>query len=260
MPRNDRIATLIIDDDKEAIFALQSFLDFIPQVELKGTSTTWQKAIRLIREVEPDLIFLDIEMPGKNGFELLQEVEKQGLARSFKVIFHTAYDKYTIQALREAAFDYIIKPPTEKEIKEAIGRFQHQRYATFNQPAPSSNKILHQVVSLPTSRGLQFLPKAEIVFIDCRKNNLGLKSSWGVNLSNLQSFKLRPNTNATEILDYLGQEHFVPVSQSAIVNICHVSMIEFKSHLCYLFPPYDDKPLKISRQYMMVLKERFEIL
>jgi DNA-binding LytR/AlgR family response regulator len=260
MQKYNKISTIIIDDDKEAIFTLQNYLDLISHVEVLGTATTWQKAIRLIRETEPELIFLDIEMPGKTGFELLAEAERQGISKSFKVIFHTAYDKYTIRALREAAFDFILKPPAEEEIKEVIHRFQKQR----NQPSDKKNKpygkLLHEMVALPTHTGLQFLPKADIVFIECQKSALNLRPAWVVSLNNGQMIKLRPSTNANSILEYLGSIHFVAISQSVIVNISYICMVEYKSSLCFLFPPFDQRNLKISRQFLTTLRERFEVI
>jgi two-component system LytT family response regulator len=260
MPQSEPVSVVIIDDDKDAIFTLQSFLEMIPEVEVKGTASNWQKAIKLIRDTEPEMVFLDVEMPGKTGFELLKELDNQGISRFFKVVFYTAYDKYSIRALREAAFDYILKPPTENEVREAVGRVKAHRVNAENRAAQPYGKVLHQMIAIPTSTGLQFFPKAEIVYIECQKNSLNLRSFWVINLNNQQNFRLRPNTNATTILDYLGNRHFIPISQSAIVNISFVRNIEFKSNLCYLFPPFENKPLKISRQFMTGLKERFEIL
>jgi two-component system LytT family response regulator len=260
MNQKSPVSVIIIDDDKDAIFALQSFLDVMPEIEVIATATHYRKAISLIRELSPDLVFLDVEMPGKTGFELLEEFEKDGSIRNFSVIFHTAYDKYTIRALRESAFDFLLKPPKENELREAIQRFRDQRTKT---PLPETKPTLDRtkkMVAIPTNTGLQFVPKADIVYFECLKTGMGLRSSWTAILNNQQTLKLRNNTKSGAIISYLGDENFIQISQSVIVSISFINMIEYKTHECFLFPPFDDKPFKISRQFMAELRERFDVI
>jgi DNA-binding LytR/AlgR family response regulator len=162
--------------------------------------------------------------------------------------------------LREAAFDFLLKPPKEIELKEAVQRFLAQRNQPLATKAQTPGKILNQMVALPTNKGLQFFPKADIVCVECQKTNLGIRSTWVVLLNNRQTIRLRPNSNAGSIINHLGSDHFIPLSQSVIVNIAYVSMVEYKTNCCYLFPPFDEKPVKISRQYMAVLRERFDVI
>lgn len=249
---------MIVDDNKDAIFTLQAFLELMPEIEIAGTATNSSKAIRLIQELSPDLVFLDVEMPGKTGFELLNEFDNGAGQRNFKVIFHTAYDKYTLQALRESAFDFILKPPSESELKEVIQRFLSQSAIPGNTILKRPDISSSQMAALPTNTGLKFIPKSEIVFVECQKTRL--RSSWTAILNSQLPVKLRPNTNATDIVNYLGAENFISLSQSVIVNITYVNQIEYKTHECYLFPPYDSKPIKISRHFMTALKEKFDVI
>ena len=260
MNESNPISVVIIDDDNDAIFALQSHLELMPEIEILGTATHYRKAINLIKEFSPDLVFLDVEMPGKTGFELLDEFEKDGSQRNFSVIFHTAFDKYTIRALRESAFDFILKPPKEEELKEAIQRFRDQRTkapVTEAKPLPDRTK---KMVAIPTNTGLQFVPKADIVYFECLKTGMGLRSSWVAILNNQQTIKLRQNTKANAIINYLGDENFIQISQSVIVSISFINMIEYKTYECFLFPPFDEKSHKISRQFMAELRERFDVI
>ncbi len=260
MTENNRISVVIIDDDKDAIFALQSYLELMPEIQIKGTATQYRKAINMIYEQNPDLVFLDVEMPGKNGFELLEEFEKQGLPRKFKVIFHTAYDKYTIQALRESAFDFLLKPPKEDELKVAIRRFREQKCKTPIIEKTQLPDRIKKMVALPTYTGLQFVPKADVVYFECQKANLGLRKTWTAILNNRQTIRLRQNTKAGAIIQYLGDDSFLQLSQSVIVSASFINAIEYKAQSCILFPPFDQKPFKISRQYMADLKERFDVI
>lgn len=255
-----RISTVIIDDSKEDIFRLQGFLELMPEIELVGTATNSQKAYKLIRELSPDLVFLDVEMPGKTGFELLNEINKDGQQRPFKVIFHTAYDKYTLQALRESAFDFLVKPPSENELKEIIQRFRSQLGHPADRVVKRPDIAISQMAALPTNTGLQFIPKSEIVFVVCQKSSLGFRSIWSATLNDQNTVKLRANTRASDIISYLGPENFIALNQSIIVNISFVNQIEYKTHDCYLFPPFDTSPVRISRHYMAELRERFDLI
>jgi two-component system LytT family response regulator len=260
METNNRISVVIIDDQPEAIQALQSFLELMPEIEIRGTATHYRKAISLIKEHTPDIVFLDVEMPGKTGFDLLEEFEKDGSKRRFSVIFHTAYDKYTIQALRESAFDFLLKPPKEDELKGAIQRFREQKSKSPAVVAKPTADRTKKMVAIPTNTGLQFVPKDEIVYFECLKSGMGLRSSWTAILNNQQTIKLRQNTKANAIINYLGDQNFTQISQSVIVSISFINMIEYKTFECYLFPPFDDKAFKISRQFMAELRERFDVI
>jgi len=260
MAENKPISVVIVDDDTDAIFALQSYLELMPEIEIKGTATHHRKAISLIREHSPDLVFLDVEMPGKTGFELLEEFEKDGSPRNFSVIFHTAYDKYTIQALRESAFDFLLKPPKEEELKAAIQRFREQKVKSPVVETKPPLDRTKKMVAIPTNTGLQFVPKADIVYFECLKTGMGLRSSWTAILNNQQTIKLRHNTKAGAIISYLGDENFIQISQSVIVSNSFINMIEYKTYECFLFPPFDEKSFKISRQFMAELRERFDVI
>ncbi len=106
---------LIIDDERLARKELASLLTKIPSVEVIGECSNAEEAKKTIESENPDLIFLDIQMPGKNGFELLEDLESVP-----KVIFVTAYDEYALKAFEVNALDYLLKPVEEDRLLEAI--------------------------------------------------------------------------------------------------------------------------------------------
>jgi DNA-binding LytR/AlgR family response regulator len=116
------------------------------------------------------------------------------------------------------------------------------------------------LVALPTNTGLQFIPKADIVYIECQRSSLSLRSSWSAMLNNHQAIRLRQNAKASVILNHMGSEDFIQLSQSVIVSLAFINIIEYKTHECYLFPPFDAQPLKISRQFMAALREKFDVI
>lgn len=107
--------SIIIEDSRLARAELKNLLSDIPEVEIIGEATNAEEGIEKINELDPDLIFLDINMPGKNGFEMLEELEDLP-----KVIFTTAYDEYAIKSFEYNALDYLLKPINPDRLKKAI--------------------------------------------------------------------------------------------------------------------------------------------
>jgi two-component system, LytTR family, response regulator len=109
---------LIIDDERLARNELRRLLENFPKVEIVGEAANADEAVKLIEELQPDLLFLDIQMPGKNGFELLESLEDVNP----EVIFTTAYDDYAIKAFEYNALDYLLKPIDLQRLSEAVHR------------------------------------------------------------------------------------------------------------------------------------------
>jgi two-component system, LytTR family, response regulator len=113
---------LIVDDERLARNELKRLLENFPKVHIVGEASNADEAIQLIDELTPDLLFLDIQMPGKNGFELLQSLE----GHVPEVIFTTAYDEYAIKAFEFNALDYLLKPVELQRLSEAIHRVEEE--------------------------------------------------------------------------------------------------------------------------------------
>jgi two-component system, LytTR family, response regulator len=115
------IKTLIIDDERLARNELRKLLSEFPDIEVIDEATNVDEGVEKIDMLGPDLIFLDIQMPGKTGFDLLQEVEKAP-----RVIFTTAYDEYALKAFEVNAFDYLLKPVEPKRLSDAIQKLNYE--------------------------------------------------------------------------------------------------------------------------------------
>jgi two-component system LytT family response regulator len=262
MSNSKTIKTVIIDDSIANINSLKEHLSIYPEIELQGFATQYTKAINLITKSTPDLVFLDIEMPGKNGFELLTDARRAQKA-NFKVIFYTAYDKYMVTALRESAFDYILKPLDPKELRTAIERFKEvKRMPVKTTPAPIATIVpgSYGIISLPTNTGLRFMNKNAVVLFQCLKESLTEKPCWKALLNDQSYVRLRTGTTANEILDYMGIHLFVQINQSSIININYLYGIEYKTHDCLLVPPFKNIQLTASRTQLSELKEKFDQL
>lgn len=129
--------TLIVDDERLARIELRRLLQDFPKIEIVGEAANADEALELIEELEPDLLFLDIQMPGKNGFELLSALK--GSAPD--VIFTTAFDEYAIKAFEFNALDYLLKPIDTERLKEAISRVEDNQPASQEEEKSDSTKV-----------------------------------------------------------------------------------------------------------------------
>lgn len=135
--------TLIVDDERLARNELRRMLENFPKIDIVGEAANADEALPMIDELQPDLLFLDIQMPGKNGFELLQAIE----GKAPDVVFTTAYDEYAIKAFEFNALDYLLKPIELHRLSEAIHRVEeemqhHAPDATRPAPTDPSHRIL----------------------------------------------------------------------------------------------------------------------
>src|SRR5215213_2141972 len=113
------IKALIVDDEVKARNILKHYLEnFVPEVTEIRLADSVDSALQILDVYQPDIVFLDVEMPHKNGFQLLMELKNP----AFDVIFTTAYNQYAIQAIRFSALDYLLKPVDPDELKTAVER------------------------------------------------------------------------------------------------------------------------------------------
>ncbi|HET6559398.1 MAG TPA: response regulator, partial [Prolixibacteraceae bacterium] len=118
-----KIKCIIIDDEQKSRNNLRDLIhEYCQQAEVVGEAASATEALKLIKQQAPDLLFLDIEMPGGSGFDLLKSINNQ----NFEVIFVTAFDQYGIQAVKFCAIDYILKPIDIFELSKAVEKAQSQ--------------------------------------------------------------------------------------------------------------------------------------
>jgi len=158
---------LIIDDEHRAQRTLEALLEsYCPQLNVVGKCSRVSEAVSSIQELKPDIVFLDIDMPGENGLSLFNYYPKP----NFKTIFTTAYEKYAIDAFRVAALDYLLKPIQADQLVTAVQRAseteQSQVEQQLNALKDNTNQS-HEIrkVSFPTSNGLRFVTPSDIVLL-----------------------------------------------------------------------------------------------
>ena len=260
MNNPSKIRIAIVDDNQDCIHLLIEKLSDFSDIEVCGAETRFKPALELLLNKKPDLVFLDIEMPGKNGFRLLNEAREQGA--TFCVIFFTAYNKYIIQALREAALDYILKPIDPNELKNSI-----ERYKVIRECRAATNLMPHQcgliprpeTILFPTLTGLQSLDKSSILLFRSTCGSVFHPPCWEVLLTDLSIIQLSPFLSAKKICNILSSSDFFQINQSCIVHLKFLHMVRHANRSCELIPPYDQIKLTVSRLQMIRMKELFEV-
>lgn len=160
------IKALIIDDEESTMKVLKGMIErFVPEINTVCTSLGSSKGVQAINDVKPDLVFLDIEMPVMNGFELLQQFPHH----TFEVIFVTAFDHYAIKAVRFSALDYLLKPVDKDELKLAVHRFLEKRKSAADVQQQYQNFLQNlknkegYKLAISTTEGIHFIMPENII-------------------------------------------------------------------------------------------------
>ena len=161
------IRAAIIDDEMHCIKTLRYQLEKqYKDIEIVFVSTDSTMAKALVEQYKPDIIFLDIEMPGMNGLQFLSQFEDI----SFKVIFTTAYDQYAIKAIRLNALDYLLKPVDRNELEQAIEKYKTERDKTSREQVTQLHlfreKKIRDTIALSAAQGLFFVKIADIMYME----------------------------------------------------------------------------------------------
>ena len=244
---NQAINTIIVDDSKISINMLENDLKQSEEINIIATTQSPECARELILKHKPYLLFIDIEMPGKNGLELIKEL-KEEIDFDMLIVFYSAFQKYLINVLRVSAFDFLQKPYFPEELDEIIKRVIEKRIEDYSEEIFYSAKD-KELIAMPTSTGYDIVKKTDIVMF---KYNSSARI-WQVLNNNNKQYKLKANLKAKEILNL--KSTFVQVSQNCIINLDYVSSIENKSMRFILASPFDNIEIIASRTYFSKLKD-----
>jgi two-component system LytT family response regulator len=209
-----KLKTIIIDDEPDSTRLLQLKLaQHCPQVEVIAVYNSSVKAFNEIESLQPDLLFLDIEMPLINGFELL---EKLGQI-NFSVVFITAYNQYALKAFRFNALDYLLKPIETDSLIESVAKAGRQVKPTTTQLSLVQRQMRGEIASkiaIPGQNGVSFIELNEIVFVEASSNYSRLV------LSDKRVFTV--SKTLKDVQDVLEESHFLRVHRQYIINLNHV--------------------------------------
>jgi two-component system, LytTR family, response regulator len=160
------IKAIIIDDEKHCIVTLEHLISQLDNIVIVAATQDSIQAKNLIEEHQPDIVFLDIEMPEMNGFDVINQFDKL----PFKVIFTTAYDQYALKALRLNALDYLLKPISINDIQDALTKYENKELSISKDQIQNlhvfANGKMQDTIALSTQQGLLFVKIDDIMYLE----------------------------------------------------------------------------------------------
>ncbi len=160
------ITCVIIDDELHGRTALREKINiFCPEVTILAEAGNGKDGIDIIKAQQPDLVFLDVEMPVMNGFEMLTNLT----GVQSKIVFTTAYDQYAIKAIKHTAFDYLLKPIDIEELRTVVKKAAELGKNEAAKPAAAAGKPFTKI-AVPALEGLVFIPVHDIIYLQAESN------------------------------------------------------------------------------------------
>ncbi len=243
------ITCILVDDEPNNLESLKQLIaGYFPQLVVKDTASNAEEAIDKILVHQPDLLFLDIQMPVRNGFELLSSLPKI----DFEVIFVTAHDQYGIQAIKFSALDYLLKPVDIRELMKAVHKAEarisaKKRNLNLENLLTNLKDTRHDSlkIALPVSQETRFVSIAEIYRCQADNNYTEIYLSSGETLVVSKTLK--------EYEELLSPYHFLRTHQSHLVNVHYVkSMLKEDGGVLLMA---NGEKIPISRQKREQVKE-----
>jgi len=246
------IRAIIVDDDKQAVNILTERLSAFENVEIAGTALSGAEGLRLVDEQNPDVLFLDVEMPDMSGLDFLEQMDAE--EGGCNVVMCTAYDDYMLPSFRSNAFDFLLKPVTPEELEIVMRRLTADS-SKRKRTASSGDSVRKQ-----GDDNFIFYTNS-VDFRLVRLKDIGLFQynhtvrSWEVIVAGRKEpIKLKRSVTNDQILEL--DPGFGQVSQKYIVNINY--LLEVKDNYCCFYPPFDSIDyVKMGRFFRRRFIERF---
>ena len=239
---------IIIDDEELARKLIRNYLNDFPGIEIIGECTNGFEGIKAIAEQKPDLVFLDIQMPKVNGFEMLELIENPP-----EVIFITAHNEFAIRAFEMNAVDYLLKPYSQDRLVAAVAKAKERIQLGEAQSGipqlvhqPLSEKLERIVVKSGTK--IKVVPVDKITYLEAEDDYVMIHTEEGKHLK---------QGTMKYYEDHLDDTKFIRVHRSYIVRIDQVTQLEPYSKENYLLKIKSGVTLKVSRNGLKTLKDKF---
>ena len=239
-----KLKTVIIDDEVDCINLLKFELGkHCPSIELVGTFSSTTKALEEIELLNPDLVFLDIEMPQLNGFELLERL----MPVHFNIIFVTAYNQFALKAFRFNALDYLLKPFDINDLVEAVAKVTTKPQPSTDQLTALQKELKGAAISkiaIPGQHGVTFVEINEIIYAEASNNYTKLV------LLNKQQHII--SKTLKDVQDVLEERHFLRVHRQYIINLNHVKQFFRGDNMYVVMDNGENIPVARSQKEKLV--------
>ena len=251
MMQDNPYTTIIIDDEPPALQRLDDLLsDFPDTFNVIGQSSNGRKAVELINDLKPDLIFLDIQMPGLNGFEVMEQLHEMPL-----VIFCTAFDQYALQAFQTNSVDYLLKPVRKERLEQTIDKLDYLK-SHFN--PIEIKKLLKSISSASKSAQLTSITIRngnKITFVKLEDVAYFKASEKYVSIFTKAGDEKIINKTISELENELPSD-FIRIQRSLIINQNLVKEVQshFNSRFIFLLEDVSKSKLTSGRKYQSEIK------
>ncbi|MBS0662362.1 MAG: response regulator transcription factor [Verrucomicrobia bacterium] len=235
-----RIRTLIADDEPLAREGIATMLRTDPEVEVVGQCADGQSTVEAIRQLRPDLVYLDVQMPRGSGFEALRQLQPAEIP---EVIFVTAYDQYAVQAFESGATDYLVKPFRDQRFQEALRRAK-RRVRNRDEEANSAATERRARIAFKVAGEYLLVTPPELIAVEARGDFVLIQVGAKVH---------RVRETLQEVERRLDAKQFVRIHRSYIVNLDHVSRIAPTLYGDYTVVLSNGAKVRLSRSYRSAL-------
>lgn len=248
------IKAIIIDDETRSRQIIKEMLNkYCPEIEVISDVSSGEEAYPVITEQQPDLVFLDIEMPYEDGFDFLNRFDRI----PFEVVFITAYNQYAIRAIRICALDYLLKPLSITDLKNAVERAKerilnkhsHGQHELLLQNLKRNRNTEHHKLAIPARDGLDFIDIKDIIVLEA--------DGAYTNIRMTDKRKLLSSRNLKEYEEFLPEDFFFRAHHSFIINLHHVRNYH-KGEGGYVVMT-DNSNVDISKRKKKEFLERFNV-
>ena len=243
-----RLRVLIVDDEPPARERLKSLLEEIPDTEVVGEATNGQQALARTHELAPDVVLLDVRMPGMDGIEVARHLN--ALAEPPAVIFTTAFDEYAVNAFDAHAVGYLLKPIRKEKLADALARAGRLTKPQLQKIAAASNERKRTHIAARRREGLRLIPIEQVQYFFAEQKYTTVRH---VNGEDLIEDSLRA-------LEEELEADFVRIHRNALVSVRYLERIERGADGQYFVRLRGcEAPLQVSRRMAGELRERFRI-
>lgn len=237
---------LIVDDEAPARSKLRRLLSAAEEVEVVGEARTGREAIAAIKRSRPDVVFLDIQMPGVDGFGVLETIADDAPY----VVFVTANDRHAIRAFEVGAVDYLLKPYTPQRFDQVLDRARERIAAatrSAGEPPAPTRAPLQRLLVIDDGRAV-FVPVDHIDRVEAERNYVTL-------VSGSNRYRLRATLGA--VAERLDPSHFLRINRSTLVRLDAVKTMHEWSHGDFRVVMHDGAELVWSRRYRAAAEREF---
>ncbi len=239
----DMKKVIIVDDEAAGRTLINQYLKEHENLILIGEANNGVDAVKIINEFKPDIVFMDIQMPGFTGFEVLKHLEEIP-----QIIFSTAYDKYALEAFEVHAVDYLLKPYTRERFNAAIQKLRSIENLSSVKPLVESiinTKTYPEKILVNQNQKLVAVTVSNIIYITAERDYSELVTNGQKHLSNFGISVLEQK---------LDPQKFIRVHRSAIINIDFIKEIQ-KNLNSYDIIMHNGQVVRVSRSYMENIKK-----